>query len=161
MAKKPLQFHEDLRREGEIKTSSDRSFGYVFAGFFAILGDYSPAVEGLSLDEAFLDLAGTERLLGEPIVVARAIKQRVRDELSLVASVGIAPRAPETPYEYLDRVRRAGPSDTVRPIATLTRLFEIVRFSQHDVTTEMKAEAIAAHDSIVREVAALHDAAAT
>ena len=59
--------------------------------FFGILGDYSPEVEGLSLDEAFLDLTGSERLLGEPRGVAVAIKQRVRDELSLVASVGIAP----------------------------------------------------------------------
>lgn len=59
--------------------------------FFDILGAFSPAVEGLSLDEAFLDLAGTARLLGEPIEVARAIKQRVRDETALVASVGVAP----------------------------------------------------------------------
>ncbi len=59
--------------------------------FFAILGDYSPDVEGLSLDEAFLELTGSERLLGAPRGVAELIKHRVRDELSLVASVGIAP----------------------------------------------------------------------
>jgi len=59
--------------------------------FFGILGDHSPEVEGLSLDEAFLDLTGTERLLGDPATIARSIKQRVRDELALVASVGIAP----------------------------------------------------------------------
>ena len=59
--------------------------------FFAILGDYSPDVEGLSLDEAFLELTGSERLLGAPRGVAEAIKRRVREELSLVASVGIAP----------------------------------------------------------------------
>jgi DNA polymerase IV len=61
------------------------------ATFFQILGDYSPDVEGLSLDEAFLDLTGSERLLGEPRGVAETIKQRVRAELELVASVGIAP----------------------------------------------------------------------
>ena len=60
-------------------------------GFFKILGDYSPEVEGLSLDEAFLDLTGSERLLGPPRGVAEQIKQRVRAELALVASVGIAP----------------------------------------------------------------------
>jgi DNA polymerase IV len=60
-------------------------------GFFAILGDFSPDVEGLSFDEAFLDLTGTERLLGPPRAVAQQIKVRVRAELSLVASVGIAP----------------------------------------------------------------------
>jgi DNA polymerase-4 len=60
-------------------------------GFFAILGDYSPEVEGLSLDEAFLDVTASERLLGDGPTIARAIKQRVRAELSLVASVGVAP----------------------------------------------------------------------
>ena len=59
--------------------------------FFGILGDFSPVVEGLSLDEAFLDVTASERLLGDGPTIARTIKQRVRDELSLVASVGIAP----------------------------------------------------------------------
>lgn len=59
--------------------------------FFHILADYAPVVEGLSLDEAFLDLTGSERLLGPPTTVARTIKQRVRDELSLVVSAGVAP----------------------------------------------------------------------
>ncbi len=59
--------------------------------FFAILADYSPAVEALSFDEAFLDLTGTERLFGPPRQVATLIKARVRAELSLVASVGVAP----------------------------------------------------------------------
>ena len=59
--------------------------------FFAILGDYSPEVEGLSLDEAFLDVTASERLLGDGPTIARAIKRRVTSELSLVASVGIAP----------------------------------------------------------------------
>jgi DNA polymerase IV len=59
--------------------------------FFGILGDFSPDVEGLSLDEAFLDLTGSERLLGDARAVATSIKRRVRDELSLVASVGVAP----------------------------------------------------------------------
>ena len=60
-------------------------------GFFQILGDYSPDVEGLSLDEAFLDVTASERLLGDGSTIGRAIKQRVRAELSLVASVGVAP----------------------------------------------------------------------
>ena len=59
--------------------------------FFAILGDYSPEVEGLSLDEAFLDVTASERLHGDGPTIAAAIKQRVRAQLSLVASVGIAP----------------------------------------------------------------------
>jgi DNA polymerase-4 len=59
--------------------------------FFAILGDYSPDVEGLSLDEAFLDVTASERLLGDGPTIAREIKRRVRAQLALVASVGIAP----------------------------------------------------------------------
>jgi DNA polymerase-4 len=59
--------------------------------FFAILHDFSPDVEGLSFDEAFLDLTGSERLLGDGPTVARAIKDRVQRELALVASVGVAP----------------------------------------------------------------------
>ncbi len=59
--------------------------------FFQILGDYSPEVEGLSLDEAFLDCTGSERLLGDGRAIGTAIKRRVREELSLVASVGVAP----------------------------------------------------------------------
>src|SRR6185312_17371972 len=59
--------------------------------FFQILGDYSPEVEGLSLDEAFLDCTGSERLLGDGATIGREIKKRVTEETSLVASVGVAP----------------------------------------------------------------------
>jgi DNA polymerase-4 len=58
---------------------------------FAILKSYSPRIEPLSLDEAFVDLTGSQRLFGEPRKVAEAIKTRVREELSLVISVGIGP----------------------------------------------------------------------
>ena len=57
---------------------------------FAILHDFSPAVEPLSIDEAFVDLTGTERLHGEPVAVARRIKQRIKSDLGLSASVGLA-----------------------------------------------------------------------
>jgi DNA polymerase IV len=58
--------------------------------FFAILRRFTPLVEGLSLDEAFLDVTGERRLFGDGPTIARAIKQAVRDELALVASVGVA-----------------------------------------------------------------------
>jgi DNA polymerase-4 len=58
---------------------------------FAIFRDFTPAVEGLSLDEAFLDLTGSERLLGPARAVAERLRARVRAETGLAVSVGIAP----------------------------------------------------------------------
>lgn len=55
-----------------------------------IFHSFTPLVEPLSLDEAFLDVAGTERLFGDALAVGREIKHRVRTELELVASVGIS-----------------------------------------------------------------------
>lgn len=66
-------------------------YAEVSRAFFAILDRFSPVVEGLSLDEAFLEFTGSERLLGDPISVARRLKQTVCEELGLVVSVGIAP----------------------------------------------------------------------
>ncbi len=56
-----------------------------------IFDAFSPLVEPLSLDEAFLDLTGTQRLLGAPLDVGRALKRRVFDRTGCVVSVGIAP----------------------------------------------------------------------
>jgi DNA polymerase-4 len=56
-----------------------------------IFESLSPVVEPLSLDEAFIDLTGTNRLFGHPIDAARLLKERVRDETGLVVSVGVAP----------------------------------------------------------------------
>ncbi len=58
---------------------------------FEIFSRVTPRVEGLSLDEAFLDLTGCERLLGPPREVAERLRREVRSETGLVVSVGIAP----------------------------------------------------------------------
>jgi len=58
---------------------------------FQIFDEFSPVVEPLSVDEAFLDLTGTERLLGDAQSVARRLKQRIKSELGLTASIGVAP----------------------------------------------------------------------
>jgi len=52
---------------------------------------YTPLVEPLSLDEAFLDVRGTEQLFGPAVEVARRIKQDILHETRLIASVGVAP----------------------------------------------------------------------
>src|SRR6201999_1211607 len=55
-----------------------------------ILNDYTPLVERISIDEAFADVAGTAHLFGPPAVVAHTIRTRVRAELGLPISIGVA-----------------------------------------------------------------------
>jgi len=55
-----------------------------------ILGDVTPAVERISIDEAFLDVAGSTHLFGPPARIAELLRRRVRDEVGLPISVGAA-----------------------------------------------------------------------
>ena len=59
--------------------------------FMNILREYSPNVVPVSVDEAYLDMTGTERLYGEPLDAADQIRKAVRDQLGLPASIGIGP----------------------------------------------------------------------
>ena len=56
----------------------------------AVLGDFTPVVERISIDEAFADVAGAEHLFGPPEAMARRIRERVRDEVGLPISLGVA-----------------------------------------------------------------------
>ncbi len=58
---------------------------------FSIFHDFTPVVEGLSLDEAFLDVTASLALKGDAVSIARTIKQNIRAATQLGASVGVAP----------------------------------------------------------------------
>ncbi|WP_194833367.1 DNA polymerase IV [Nocardia sp. XZ_19_369] len=57
---------------------------------FEVFHDTTPVVEGISIDEAFLDVGGLRRIAGAPIGIAERLRARVRDEVGLPISVGIA-----------------------------------------------------------------------
>ncbi len=58
---------------------------------FEIFRRYTPLVEGLSIDEAFLDVTGSEALFGDGASIAAKIRREIREELGLSASAGVAP----------------------------------------------------------------------
>ena len=58
---------------------------------FEILGGFTPLLQPLSVDEAFLDVTGSLRLLGEPREIAQRIKHDIKAQTGLNASVGVAP----------------------------------------------------------------------
>ena len=57
----------------------------------AILTDFSPVIEKASIDEAYIDITGTEHLFGSPKELALTLKQRITDTVGLTCSIGIAP----------------------------------------------------------------------
>src|SRR5258708_14362764 len=102
---------------------SDRVFG--------IFESCTPIVEPLSLDEAFLDVTDSQRLLGEPPEIARRIKERIRSETMLTASVGVAGNkflaklASDLKKPDALVVIRDGESDSILPPLSVTRLWGV------------------------------------
>ena len=67
-----------------------RKYQAVSREVMAILRRFTPLVEPISIDEAFLDVTGSRQLFGDGPAIARAIKDAVRDEVGLTISVGVA-----------------------------------------------------------------------
>src|SRR5438105_7811569 len=57
---------------------------------YRVFEDAAPLVEGLSIDEAFLDVRGLERISGKPSEIARRLRREVRDRVGLPITVGVA-----------------------------------------------------------------------
>jgi DNA polymerase-4 len=76
---------------GVFRRGRHRRYAAVSRQIFDLFTEYTPLVEPLSLDEAFLDVTGCQRLHGSAAQIGRTIKQRIREEIGLVASVGLAP----------------------------------------------------------------------
>ena len=58
--------------------------------FVAMLREFSPAVEQYSIDEAWVDMTGTQRLFGPPVIAADALRRKVLEELGFTVNVGIS-----------------------------------------------------------------------
>ena len=71
-------------------TPDHRRYRAVSDEVFAVLRSFTPEVEALSIDEAFLDIAGLRLHYQEPAAVGTAIRQRIREEIGIPSSVGIA-----------------------------------------------------------------------
>lgn len=68
-----------------------RKYSGVSGEIMSILRRYTPMIEPLSLDEAFMDITGSLKMFGGPLEIARAVQHDVKEGLGLTASVGIGP----------------------------------------------------------------------
>jgi DNA polymerase-4 len=132
--------------EAVIVPPDGKRYHAVSERLFALFHDIAPVVEPLSVDEAFLDLSGTERLLGPAEKVAGVIKARVREELQLTASVGVSHNKflakLASDLEKPDGLTVIGPEDVDRilPPLPIERLWGVgavtaQRFHAHGIRT--------------------------
>jgi len=86
----PLRTAAALCKEAVFVPVDGRKYAAVSRQVMEILRRFTPAVEPISIDEAFLDVAGSEMLHGSPPQIAHSIKSTIRADLRLTASVGVA-----------------------------------------------------------------------
>ena len=86
----PLRTAKRLAPHATFLRGDFKEYQRVSRAFHAILSEYSPLVESGGLDEAYIDITGCEPLVGTPEQAAATIRARIRDELLIAASAGIA-----------------------------------------------------------------------
>jgi DNA polymerase-4 len=86
----PMVRAHALCRELVVVSPRFQRYAEVSEQVFSVFGEFTPLVEGLSLDEAFLDVTRSQALFGPPAQQALAIKRRIREVTQLTASVGLA-----------------------------------------------------------------------
>lgn len=87
----PMAVARRLCPHAEVVKGRYERYRELSARVFAIYDTVTPRVQPVSIDEAFLDVTGSVRLLGEPAHIAADLKRRVREETGLTVSVGVAP----------------------------------------------------------------------
>ena len=90
--KTAMVLHEALKLCPKLTTvPPDHNFyGQKSEEVMALLSNYTPALEQNSIDEAWLDMTGSEGLFGKPVVTAKCIMDEIKDSLGLWCSIGIA-----------------------------------------------------------------------
>ncbi|WP_026918117.1 DNA polymerase IV [Gordonia shandongensis] len=88
----PMPGHEARALVPRAVTVPPRFAAYTQAGreVFDVFHDITPLVEPISVDEAFLDVGGLEKISGTPVVIATRVRERVREQVGLPITVGIA-----------------------------------------------------------------------
>ena len=91
--KSAMSTTEAYRRcpEGIFITPNGKKYSNVSREIMAIFHQYTPLVEPVSIDEAFLDVSGCEKLFGPPLEIAKDIQKKVYDITNLTCSIGVAP----------------------------------------------------------------------
>ena len=87
-----MSLREAVRRcpDGVFLPVDGRRYQQASRDVMAILRRFTPAVEPISIDEAFLDVTGSRQLFGDGRAIAEAVKMAIRDDVGLTASVGVA-----------------------------------------------------------------------
>lgn len=86
----PVSRARQLCPGGVYLESDYRYYGTASKQFHAILRDFTPLVESAGVDEAYLDVAGTEMLFGDASAIASEIKRRITAEIGINGSVGVS-----------------------------------------------------------------------